>query len=137
MRNANIARTRREEFDLDAVLDAMVDGLFESGGLGAGKSDAEKSAARNANAGYKPDNTFASAQRQMRGDRLRGQKKVPGHKVPRAKHLTPAQDLAHRTGMTKARLADKYSGTAAGRRQIANNSLEAAERGGTKNNRGS
>jgi hypothetical protein len=102
----------------------------------AGKDDTTKMRDRNKAAGYKPGNTYATTQRRMRGASLRGKQKVKGAKTPEPTHLTPAQQLAHRTGMTKARLAQKYSGTAAGRQQIANNAMDAAERG-QNNRRGS
>ena len=125
------------KWEEEVLADLMADFLGEGRGLSGDKDDYQKMRDRNANAGMTPGNTYATAQRRMRSGVLRGQKKQPGVKVPKPTHLTPAQELEHRTGMTKARLAQKHSGTAAGRRQIANNAMDAAELGGSKNNRGS
>ena len=123
-----------EEFDLDAVLDAMADGLNEGRGMAAGKSDYDKMRDRNAAAGHTPGNTYATAQRRMRTGLQRGKKKDRGAKTGgKPAWMTDEQWLAH----TKGQLALKRPESVAGKRQRDNDAMEKAERGGTKNNRGS
>ena len=116
------------------ALDAMADGLTEGRGLSGDKDDYQKMRDRNANAGHTPGNTYATAQRRMRSDLLRGKKKERGEKKGgKPAWMSDEQWLAH----TKGQLAFKRPDSVAGKRQRDNDAMEKAERGGTKNNRGS
>ena len=123
-----------EEFNLDAVLDAMADGLNEGRGMAAGKSDYDKMRERNKEAGMTPGNTYATAQRRMRSGLQRGKKKDRGAKTGgKPAWMSDEQWLAH----TKGQLALKRPESVAGKRARDNEAQDKAELGGTKNNRGS
>ena len=117
--------------------DLMGDLLDEGRGLAAGKSDYDKMRDRNAAAGMTPGNSYATAQRRMRSGMLRGKKKERGAVTGKPNWMTDEQWQEHKKATTKADLARKHPGTAAGKRAADNDAMDRAELGGTKNNRGS